>query len=54
MERIKRAEPDMIITPCGSCKTQDEAKLSIPVVHPLVLLARALGIKTPALNTQGQ
>lgn len=47
--RIQKASPDLIVTPCGSCKTQDEAKSGIPVVHPLALLARALGVGTPDL-----
>ncbi len=43
--RIAAAAPQAVVTPCGSCKIQDEAHLKgIPVVHPLELLARALGI----------
>ncbi len=42
MERIKRSAPDLVVTPCGSCKIQDEVHLECPVVHPLALLARAL------------
>ncbi|MCI4397504.1 MAG: FAD-binding protein [Acidobacteria bacterium] len=45
MERIRRAAPDYVVTPCGSCKIQDEAHLQVPVLHPLVLLAEALGLK---------
>jgi glycerol-3-phosphate dehydrogenase subunit C len=45
VERIKRSAPEAVVTPCGSCKTQDEAHLGgVPVVHPLELLARALGL----------
>lgn len=44
-ERIRRARPEAVVTPCGSCKVQDEAHLATtPVVHPLQILARALGI----------
>ena len=43
--RIEKAGPEAVVTPCGSCKVQDEAHLgAIPVVHPLEILARALGI----------
>ena len=48
--RIARSSPGLVVTPCGSCKTQDEAKLGLPVVHPLVLLARSLGLEAPAVN----
>jgi FAD/FMN-containing dehydrogenase/Fe-S oxidoreductase len=48
--RIRKASPDLVVTPCGSCKTQDEAKTGLPVVHPLVLLARALRLEAPAVN----
>jgi FAD/FMN-containing dehydrogenase/Fe-S oxidoreductase len=44
VERIARSKPDAVVTPCGSCKTQDEAKLGLPVLHPLSLLAKALGV----------
>lgn len=44
-ERIRRAAPEAVVTPCGSCKVQDEAHLGgLPVVHPLSLLARSLGV----------
>lgn len=43
--RIQGAGPEAVVTPCGSCKVQDEAHLpGLPVLHPLELLARALGI----------
>ncbi len=45
--RIRRAAPDLVVTPCGSCKTQDEAQLTQPVLHPLSLLAQALGLAVP-------
>ena len=48
--RIRKASPDLVVTPCGSCKTQDEAKLGLPVEHPLALLARALGLSAPVVN----
>jgi glycerol-3-phosphate dehydrogenase subunit C len=48
--RIQKSSPSLVVTPCGSCKTQDEAKTGLPVSHPLVLLARALGLEAPALN----
>lgn len=44
MARIRRSAPDAVVTPCGSCKAQDESHLPWPVVHPLALLARALGL----------
>jgi glycerol-3-phosphate dehydrogenase subunit C len=43
-ERIRRASPGAVVTPCGSCKLQDEAHLGLPVHHPLEVLARALGV----------
>ncbi len=46
MERIRKAAPDFVVTPCGSCKIQDEAHLAFPVLHPLVLVARALGVSS--------
>ncbi len=49
-ERIRRASPQAVVTPCGSCKAQDEGHLSWPVVHPLTLLARALGIEAPGIS----
>ncbi len=45
MDRIRKARPDLVVTPCGSCRAQDQSKLGLPVVHPLVLLAAALGIE---------
>lgn len=45
--RIRTAAPDFIVTPCGSCKTQDEAKLGLPVLHPLAVLLKALGLEPP-------
>jgi FAD/FMN-containing dehydrogenase/Fe-S oxidoreductase len=46
--RIRRLAPEAVITPCGSCKVQDEAQLGLPVYHPLTLLARALKLEAPA------
>ncbi|MEW5765604.1 MAG: FAD-binding and (Fe-S)-binding domain-containing protein [Acidobacteriota bacterium] len=41
--RIRAAVPDAVVTPCGSCRVQDQAHLEgIPVLHPLEVLARAL------------
>jgi len=34
----------VVVTPCGSCKTRLERDLDVPVVHPLQLLARSMGI----------
>jgi len=45
--RIRRAAPEAVVTPCGSCRAQDEARLGLPVHHPLALLAEALGIEAP-------
>lgn len=41
--RIGASQPQAIVTPCGSCKMQSEAKMGLPVLHPLSLLAEALG-----------
>jgi Fe-S oxidoreductase len=48
--RIARSSPGLVVTPCGSCKTQDEAKTGLPVAHPLALLARSLGLEAPTVN----
>jgi len=48
--RIAKSSPGLVVTPCGSCKTQDEAKTGLPVSHPLVLLARSLGLEAPEVN----
>ncbi len=50
--RIGRSSPDFVVTPCGSCKTQDEIKTGLPVLHPLTLLARALGIEVPVIDAE--
>lgn len=47
MDRIEKSRPDAVVTPCGSCKTQDETHLPWPVYHPLTLLARSLGLDAP-------
>jgi FAD/FMN-containing dehydrogenase/Fe-S oxidoreductase len=50
MERIEKAGPDAVVTPCGSCRTQDETHLPWPVYHPLTLLARSLGLDAPDIQ----
>lgn len=40
--RIRSSRPEAVVTPCGSCRIQDEAHLGLPVLHPLEVLARAL------------
>jgi len=45
--RIRAAAPDALVTPCGSCRTQDEARVGLKVHHPLALLAESLGIQAP-------
>lgn len=47
--RIRTSAPQAVITPCGSCKVQDEAQLGLPVYHPLTLVARALKLEAPAI-----
>jgi glycerol-3-phosphate dehydrogenase subunit C len=41
MEKIKRVEPEMIITDCLSCRLQFNHILSYPVLHPLELISQA-------------
>ncbi|MEW6757555.1 MAG: FAD-linked oxidase C-terminal domain-containing protein [Acidobacteriota bacterium] len=41
--RIRAAAPEAVVTPCGSCRIQDQAHLGgVPVLHPLEVLAKAL------------
>jgi glycerol-3-phosphate dehydrogenase subunit C len=41
MEKIKKAEPEAIITDCLSCRLQFTYALPYPVLHPLELISRA-------------
>ena len=47
--RIAAANPDAVITPCGSCMTRDAERLGLPVYHPLTLLAKSMGIEAPVV-----
>jgi FAD/FMN-containing dehydrogenase/Fe-S oxidoreductase len=40
--RLRDAKIDMVVTPCGMCKTQIEDATGIEVMHPMQLLAKAL------------
>jgi glycerol-3-phosphate dehydrogenase subunit C len=42
-ERIDAARPDLVVTDCETCKWQIEMSTPYEVVHPVTLLARALG-----------
>jgi glycerol-3-phosphate dehydrogenase subunit C len=41
MEKIKKVEPDIIITDCLSCRLQFNHTLCYPVLHPLELFSQA-------------
>lgn len=41
MEKIKKAEPEVIITDCLSCRLQFSHALPYPVLHPLELISQA-------------
>jgi len=53
VERIRKAAPDLIVTPCGSCRTRIGEATGRPVVHPVEILAASLGIEAPNLPSQG-
>lgn len=42
--RIRRSQPDVVVTPCGSCRIQVQNHLPFPVIHPLSILAESLGV----------
>lgn len=44
LEKIKRHNPQVIVTDCMSCRLQFSHSLNTPVFHPLEILAKAYGI----------
>ena len=43
MEKIRKEDPQAVVTDCLSCKLQFQHLLPYPVYHPLEVLARAYG-----------
>jgi len=41
---IRTVEPDLVATPCGTCRIQIESATGIDTVHPVSLLAEAYGL----------
>lgn len=46
--RLKESAIEVVVTPCGMCKTQIEGATGLRVVHPLELLAEVLRSAAPA------
>ncbi|MGN1245928.1 MAG: anaerobic glycerol-3-phosphate dehydrogenase subunit GlpC [Muribaculaceae bacterium] len=52
-DRIEALKPDYVVTDCETCKWQIEMSTTVPVQHPISILAAALDIpRTTALNKQ--
>jgi glycerol-3-phosphate dehydrogenase subunit C len=47
MEKIKKAEPEAIITECLSCRLQFTHALPYPVLHPIELISQAYEAEEP-------
>lgn len=43
MREIRRAAPELVVTPCGTCNMQIAQATGLPVAHPLRLLWEAYG-----------
>jgi len=41
---IRLIKPDLVVTPCGTCRIQIEYATGIDTVHPISLLATAYGL----------
>ena len=48
MESLMKADPDMIISDCGSCKMQISNFVDTPVMDPIQVRYEALGIRSSA------